>query len=218
MITSLNLFFGCMAIVEALQGNLSLAFLYMILSAIFDFCDGFAARLLNAYSDMGKELDSIADVVSFGVVPSCFLYYMGCGEYGFIVAVFSALRLAKFNVDTRQTTQFIGLPTPANALFFCSIGYVVYTMPELAISAIFSSAWFLYPAIGVFSLLLVSEIPMFSLKFKSYGLKANLKVYLFLVLTVGAIAYFHILAIPFVILGYVLLSTVEYLYFKISNK
>lgn len=214
----MNLFFGCLAIVEVLDGNFNIAFVYMILSAVFDFCDGLAARLLNAYSEMGKELDSIADVVSFGVVPSCFLYAMGCGEYSFIVAIFSALRLAKFNVDTRQTTQFIGLPTPANALFFCSIGYIVYTFPELSISSIFANLYFLYSAIGVFSLLLVSEIPMFSLKFKSYGIKKNMNVYLFLILSAGAILIYYVSAVPFIILGYVLLSIVEHLYSRLVKR
>ncbi len=216
-ITSLNLFSGCMAAVAALNGDLISAFFFMLASAIFDFFDGFAARLLKAYSPIGKELDSLADCVSFGFVPACVVYTLGLEQFGFLIAIFSALRLAKFNIDERQTTQFIGLPTPANALFFCSIGYIVMAYAHTHLAVFFQNETFLMIANVVFSLLLVSEIPMFSLKFKSYKLKDNLVVYSFLVLSIIALALFQIKSIPFIILAYVLLSVFQLICSKLSK-
>lgn len=216
-ITCLNLFFGCMAIVSALNGDLVTAFYLMICAAIFDFLDGFAARILNAYSPMGKELDSLADMVSFGVVPSFIVYSMGCEQFAFVIAVFSGLRLAKFNIDTRQTTQFIGLPTPANALFFGSIGYIVQTKTNTPIAEFFTNDYFIYPVTVIFSLLLVSEIPMFSFKFKSYSFAKNAKVYIFLILSIIAIIMFKVTAIPFIVAGYVLLSITEFTFNKFAK-
>ncbi|OZA56958.1 MAG: CDP-diacylglycerol--serine O-phosphatidyltransferase, partial [Sphingobacteriales bacterium 39-40-5] len=131
-VTCLNLFSGCLGIVFAFQGNLIWASYAIVIAAVFDFFDGMLARLLKAYSDIGKELDSLADMVSFGVLPSVIIYQLFALspqiDFGadwlsfsaFIIAVFSALRLAKFNIDTRQSENFIGLPTPANALLIAS--------------------------------------------------------------------------------------------------
>lgn len=186
IITCCNLVSGCVAVVYALHMNAQMALLFIILGAVFDFFDGMSARLLGVSSEIGKELDSLADDVTFGVAPACMIYAeLSVLDYpsflnvapalqilpylAFIVAAFSAVRLAKFNLDTRQTTSFIGLPTPANALFWGALivgfgplleQYTAYA--ALIILGIFLSSW-----------LLVAEIPMFALKFKHWGIKGN---------------------------------------------
>jgi len=190
-ITCCNLICGAIATAHAVTGNLSVALLFIILGAVFDFFDGMSARLLGVSSEIGKELDSLADDVTFGVAPASMIFYelqvvdspiCGTGSQcsgfcigtlipylAFIVAAFSAVRLAKFNLDTRQTTSFIGLPTPANALFWGSL--LVGFGPELE-----KHAWFLpLLIVGIFvsSWILVAEIPMFALKFKHWGWQGN---------------------------------------------
>ena len=216
-LTCCNLFSGCVATVMALQADYTAAFVFIILGALFDFLDGMAARLLKAFSPIGAHLDSLADQVSFGVAPSAMLFSL-LGEItlptifdpivevvpylGFLIAIFSGLRLAKFNVDTRQTTSFIGLPVPANALFWGSL--IVAYREEL-----FSHDWLLVPlfvGILLFSYLLVSELPMFSLKFKSLSWKANKVSYSFLLVCVPLIIFFGIGSLAFIILWYILLS------------
>lgn len=208
-ITILNLLSGCIAVVAAINGDLITAFYCMVASLVFDFCDGFAARLLKAYSPMGKDLDSLADMVSFGLVPSCVVYTLGLEWVGFAIAAFSALRLAKFNIDTRQTEQFLGLATPANAIFFGAIGYIAQTEPtSLFISYITNPV--LVVLVVVMSLLLVSEIPMFSLKFKSYAFAKNKMVYSFLLLSLISIILFKVMAIPFIVMSYIIVSIVTF--------
>ena len=216
-LTCCNLFSGCVATVMALQADYTAAFVFIILGALFDFLDGMAARLLKAFSPIGADLDSLADQVSFGVAPSAMLFSL-LGEItlptifdpivevvpylGFLIAIFSGLRLAKFNVDTRQTTSFIGLPVPANAVFWGSL--IVAYREEL-----FSHDWLLVPlfvGILLFSYLLVSELPMFSLKFKSLSWKANKVSYSFLLVCVPLIIFFGIGSLAFIILWYILLS------------
>ena len=203
-ITCCNLISGCVATVFALYGNPEMALLFIILGAVFDFFDGMTARVLGVSSPIGKELDSLADDVTFGVAPASILFwFLGVIDYpqflegwrdiiplfAFIISAFSALRLAKFNLDTRQTTSFIGLPTPANALFWGSLivgfgsqmMYSMYSLPLLLIGAVVSS-W-----------LLIAEIPMFALKFKQWGFKGNEIKYGFIIFSVialiGGIAY-----------------------------
>ena len=208
-ITTLNLFSGCVAVYFAFQGNYEVAFYAILLSAVFDFFDGFAARLLHAYSPMGKELDSLADVVSFGVAPGAIIFALlsqtNVNEYlpyfGFIIPVFSALRLAKFNIDERQTTSFIGLPVPANAIFFAGLVFA-YT------DVLVENAWLLIVLSIIFSLLLVSELPMFSLKFKNFGWNNNQIQYLFLAGCVIILGIFMLNAFAFLIAWYILLSGV----------
>lgn len=174
-ITSMNLLCGVIGVVFAFKTRLDVAFCLMLAAAVFDFLDGFAARLLGAYSDMGKELDSLADLVSFGVLPSLMLYsLMQTNMYSdleflcwvpLLIAVFSGLRLAKFNIDERQTNSFLGLPTPACALLCGSLCYFVCMEP-----ASFLAAWacgpVFVPALSVIlCALLVCELPMFSMKF-----------------------------------------------------
>lgn len=180
-ITSLNLFCGVLGVIATSGGDFQTAFLLMLAAAVFDFCDGFAARLLGAYSDIGKELDSLADMVSFGVLPSLMVYeYMAenvvppCDCFWgkvlmyspLLIAVFSGLRLAKFNIDSRQSENFIGLATPACAMLCGSYICFVSLMPQ-TIFADVAKLWWALPLLSlVLAALLVSEIPMFSMKIK----------------------------------------------------
>lgn len=167
-ITSMNLLCGVMGVIASLQGRLELAFALMLEGALFDFCDGLAARLLKAYSDIGKELDSLADGVTFGVLPSVMLWCVFGTDMALLrlapllIAVFSALRLAKFNLDERQHESFIGLPTPACAMFCGSLACFVSV--EGTLSGLVSSCWFIPLVSLLMCFLLVSEIPMFSMK------------------------------------------------------
>lgn len=209
-ITLLNLSCGCLAALYAFGGYYSQAFMFMIGSLVFDFLDGFAARLLKSYSDMGKELDSLADVVSFGFVPAILVWRMG-GEWSllaFLITLFSALRLAKFNVDTRQHDVFYGLATPASAVFFGSLAFVMEKQPLSFVSQAMSCEVFRLVLVVLFSYLMVCDLPMFSLKFKSWRFKDNYLVYIFMVLSLLAFIVFHVMAVPFIILGYILLSLV----------
>lgn len=209
-ITLLNLFCGCMAAVMAFQGSYSQAFLFMLGSLVFDFLDGFAARLLKSYSDMGKELDSLADMVSFGFVPAVLVWSMG-GDWrlvAFLIALFAALRLAKFNIDPRQHEVFYGLATPACALFFGSIAFVMETYPDSFVATVMMNEAVRLVLVVLFSYLMVCDLPMFSLKFKSWGFKNNALVYSFLLLSLLSIVIFGVMAVPFIILAYVVLSVV----------
>jgi len=172
-ITSLNLLCGSLGVVFALDGRLDLAFFAMLAAALFDFLDGFAARLLGAYSDLGKELDSLSDVVSFGVLPAMMLVVTmrECSFSGsllclipVVLAVATGFRLAKFNVDERQHFSFIGLPSPASALLAASLSYYIALCPGSLLSIWAAGPVFIPVVVAVLSVLLVSEIPMFSLK------------------------------------------------------
>ncbi|KAA6345893.1 CDP-diacylglycerol---serine O-phosphatidyltransferase [termite gut metagenome] len=191
-VTCLNLFSGCMACVEASEAKYEWAAVFIILSAIFDFFDGLLARLFKVYSPNGKELDSLADDISFGLAPALILFslfkevsypsfLLGLKGYipylAFLIAVFSALRLAKFNIDTRQSRSFIGLPTPANALFWASIAMSIHHHSASSTSHIL---YLLVALTFLFSWLLVAEIPMFSLKFENLSWKDNKISFIFL--------------------------------------
>ena len=188
-ITALNLGAGCLSIMAASHGTnefwglkgFQWAFLFMAMAAVADFLDGFAARLLKAYSDIGKELDSLCDLVSFGVAPALTLFFLlqdiGVDRWlvwtTFLIPVAAAFRLAKFNLDTRQTENFLGLPVPANAIFW--IGYAALMWRGV----MFLSFWYVFICFLIVECwLMVSEIPMFSLKFKNFKLKENLPRYL----------------------------------------
>ena len=169
----MNLLCGVIGVVFTLRfGRPDIAFLLMLAAAGFDFCDGLSARLLNAYSDIGKELDSLADMVSFGVLPSVMLFkIMDKPSNGWfcylplIIAVFSALRLAKFNIDERQHYGFIGLATPASAMICGSAAYLCMDTPMSSFAQLCYTPWFLPVVAVILSLLMVSEIPMFAMKF-----------------------------------------------------
>ena len=191
-ITCCNLICGCIATGTAFYGNYQWAILMIVLGAVFDFFDGMVARLLSVSSSIGKELDSLADVVTFGVAPSSILFFLFHEVHypellipikhllpytAFIIAAFSALRLAKFNLDERQHQQFIGLPTPANALFWGSLVLGQHTF----LTSLKFNAVFLFLFMLLFCMLLVCEIPMLALKFKNLSWKENKQRYIFLI-------------------------------------
>jgi len=228
-ITAANLFMGCLSIVATFDGNLTEASYFIMAAAVLDFFDGFAARLLNVHSEIGKQLDSLADVVSFGVAPGFIFYAISqdhlvfnytflqfvplmviCSYLPYLIAIFSAVRLAKFNIDTRQTDSFIGVPTPANALFICSIPFVLENGPFFA-QEIYTSMGFLllFPIIS--SYLLVCELPLFALKFKQFSFKGNEIRYAFILISVLLILIFHYFGIGLSIILYVLLSLFNHL-------
>ncbi len=189
----MNLLCGALGIAFLFKGRTDIAFWLLIGAAVFDFLDGFAARLLHAYSALGKELDSLADTISFGLLPAFMLYviYLPAAPrewmafIPFLVAVFSALRLAKFNVDTRQTNSFLGLPSPANALLIAAAVY--YTQNNLSWKALMQTPWFIPCMSVVLSFLLISNLPMFSLKLKGFGFRENKVIYTFLGLCLGMV-------------------------------
>ena len=220
IITCCNLISGCVATVMAIYGDLWLALLFIVVGAVFDFFDGMTARLLHISSPIGKELDSLADVITFGLAPSAMLFHqLAVLEYpfgsvcrcqiavflpfaAFLMTAFSALRLAKFNLDERQTTSFIGLPTPANALLWGSLLLgldrqieTVNWAPLVLIALMLLSCW-----------LLVAELPMFALKFKNWGWKGNEVRYVFVLSCIPLLIIFKGLAFAIIIAWYVLLS------------
>lgn len=219
IVTCLNLFSGCIACVMAFEAKYDLALIFIILSAVFDFFDGMLARLLHAYSPLGKDLDSLADDVSFGAAPAFVVFslfkemhYPAGMEWlmpympyaAFLIAVFSGLRLAKFNNDTRQTSSFIGLPVPANALFW---GSLVAGTHSFLISDNFNPLYLLL-LVMLFSWLLVSEIPMFSLKFKNLSWKDNKVSFIFLIVCAPLLIFTGVSGFAAVIVWYLLLSLV----------
>ena len=216
-VTCLNLFSGCIACVMAFEARYDLALLFIVLSAVFDFFDGMLARILNAHSIIGKDLDSLADDVSFGVAPSLIvfslfkeMYYPANMEFlapylpyaAFLISVFSALRLAKFNNDTRQTSSFVGLPVPANALFW---GSFVVGAHDFLVSENCHPVYLIL-LVCLFSWLLVSEIPMFSLKVKSLAWKGNELRYILIACAIIFVALWGFLGISGTILLYIVLS------------
>ncbi|GAE22623.1 CDP-diacylglycerol--serine O-phosphatidyltransferase [Bacteroides pyogenes] len=216
-VTCLNLFSGCIACVMGFQSQYDLALLFIILSAVFDFFDGMLARLLHAHSSIGKDLDSLADNVSFGVAPSLIafsifkeMYYPPSITFlashlpyaAFLISVFSALRLAKFNNDTRQTTSFIGLPVPANALFWGALAVGTHSF----LISDFCHPFYLLFLVCLSSWLLVSEIPMFSLKFKNFSWQDNKISFIFLIGCIPLLALLGISGFASIIVWYVLLS------------
>lgn len=218
IITLLNLFSGCVTAAMAFSGNFLAAVIWVVVAALFDFFDGFVARKLGVSSPMGVELDSLADVVSFGFAPSAAVFKL-LSEFtfypsfllpaksvlpylAFLIPLFSAYRLAKFNIDERQTTSFLGLPTPANGLFWISYAYGLH-------SAAHTHAGYLFLTLALvvlLSLLMISEMPMFSLKIKKMGLRGNEKQLLLVVLMLAFVLLWGGMGIALGILVYILLS------------
>ena len=194
-ITSMNLLCGVLGVIFTFQGALDLAFYLMILAAVFDFLDGFAARMLKAYSPMGKELDSLADLISFGLLPALMIHrrLVEGGMTGFwiyvpvIICIFSALRLAKFNVDDRQSENFLGLPTPACAMWCGSLIYAA-DRGVMTVAGLLSERYIMIIAPVVLAILLVSEIPMFSMKFKKGSEYNRLRLCFIGVIAASAVA------------------------------
>ena len=219
LLTLSNLLCGTFAALSALvYDNLEWAFWFVVLAAVFDFFDGFAARLLHQSSPIGVQLDSLADMISFGFVPAAVVYTMTTRSMGegdtllryafaficFAMAAFSALRLAKFNIDETQHEEFCGLPTPANALFFTSLGLISahtgfdFGGPVL-ICIVPAMAW-----------LLISPVRMFSLKFQGFGWRGNAIRYLFLALCVVTIVVLRLYSIPAIVILYILISAIRW--------
>ncbi len=232
-ITSLNLLCGCVAIIFAVSGDLLNAGIFAFLGIFFDFFDGLAARLLKAQSEIGLQLDSLADVITSGVVPGIVMLqllslsitgnYFSISELlqndswnatllhylplvGLLIVVASAYRLAKFNVDTRQTTSFIGLPTPANTILIVSLPLILQFEDVQLAEEIILNKWFLVAMTFISCFLLNAEIPLFALKFKTWDFKSNAIRYVFLIITVIALILLKFVAIPLIILLYILLS------------
>ena len=227
-ITCCNLISGCIATFWAFCGIHYMALAFIVIGAVFDFFDGMTARLLHVSSPIGKELDSLADDITFGFAPSAIVFswiYSQCALHpspstlhsllpflAFIMAAFSALRLAKFNLDERQALGFIGLPTPANALFWGSliVGLNDSTaLDDPSLSTLRSSLPYII-LLGTFvsSYLLVSEIPMFALKFKTWGWKGNEVKYIFLLTCIPLLLFLGTIGLAAIITWYVLLSVV----------
>lgn len=276
-ITCCNLLCGCLAIVQAFEGNLVYSAYLVGLAAIFDFFDGFAARILRVASPIGKDLDSLADMVTFGVVPGVIMYkiawfgqqtYVEEATLGlkiegdflsqivplfcFVLTIFSAIRLAKFNNDTRQSDSFIGVPTPAIAIFICSLVLVfgvgmprdlglgtfyvflnniketsslpdvIYNLDELTLSEliklsiarVFVNTVFNVFLCCVFSFLLISEIPLFALKFRNFSWRGNRIRYSFLGLSLILLITLQFVGIPLIIILYIIMSVITNFYLK----
>lgn len=237
-ITCGNLLCGCVAILQIFEGNMVMASYLVGLAAILDFFDGFAARLLKVSSPIGKDLDSLADMVTFGVVPGLIMhrmlqigYLVNHQDYEVIIRnqwmvyipllipVFSAVRLAKFNNDTRQSEAFIGVPTPANAILICSIPMIVNwdTQFDLKHCGIIHFLIHPYAILGLsvlMSFLLVAELPLFSLKFRQFGWKGNEIRYVFLILSVISLIVFQFLGLTIAIVLYIVLSLFNNLFIK----
>jgi CDP-diacylglycerol--serine O-phosphatidyltransferase len=229
VLTTLNLVCGLISITQVLQLHLIWAALFIFIATVFDYLDGTAARLLKAWSELGKQLDSLADLVSFGVAPGLIIFQLlsyhcsnGCNILerwnvipflALLIPVCSALRLAKFNIDLRQEVNFIGLPTPANAIFFASIPMIlqiqdrIHTFIQLDFMvALFSNPRVLAVLTVFFSYLLISDFRLFSMKFKSLSWKENQPRFILLILSLILLLIFSISAVPMVILAYLLLS------------
>ncbi|GGK52313.1 MULTISPECIES: CDP-alcohol phosphatidyltransferase family protein [Flavobacteriaceae] len=229
LLTLLNLLCGTIAVIFAVNNELELAAYLVLLGIFFDFFDGFAARIFSVEGELGKQLDSLADVVTSGVVPGIVVYKLLQTKksieifnteivswktediellpfLGLIFTLAAAYRLAKFNIDERQTSSFIGLPTPAAALVVLSLPLILnYSSLEFATTLI-ENKWFLIGLTAVLSFLMNAEIPLFSLKFKDYSWKNNRIKYVFLILTIILVISLQFIAIPLVILLYILLS------------
>jgi CDP-diacylglycerol---serine O-phosphatidyltransferase len=239
--TLLNLFFGCIAIVFALQldsfviyvegrassfnmpEKLALASYFIFAAAVVDFLDGFVARLLNATSEMGKQLDSLSDVVSFGVAPSVIMYQLLRISFikeengietqllwllpAFVLACAGAYRLARFNIDTEQSYGFKGVPIPAAGLLIASFPLILHFGNGLFnVSNLLTNKWVLYAVIALVSLLMVSKLPLMALKFKDYTVKNNLPKYILVALALVAALLLKWLAVPIVFVAYIILS------------
>jgi len=234
IITLLNLFCGSIAVLFAVEDNLFMAAIFVMLGIVFDFFDGFAARLLDVKSELGLQLDSLADMVTSGVVPGIVVFKLfekttGSFPYaldfstnewndgttsflpliGLLVILASCYRLANFNIDTRQTDSFIGLPTPANTLFILSLPLILITNDIEWVNDLILNKWFLMGLTLFSCYMLNAEISLFSLKMKTYGFKENTLKYSFLIISIMMLILLQFIAIPLVIVIYVLLSVVN---------
>lgn len=233
IITLLNLLAGTIAVMLAVEGRLVLAGIFVLIGIFFDFFDGFVARILNVQSELGKQLDSLADMVTSGVVPGIVMYQLikqslglWNGEelqttscivegfsylplFGLLITLAAAYRLANFNIDERQSNSFIGLPTPANALFVLSLPLILkYSNLDFAHDLIHNT-WFLVTVTLLGSFLMNANLPLFSLKFKDFSFKNNAIKYIFILVSILLLIFLQFVAIPIIIVLYVLFSVVE---------
>ena len=228
--TMANLFCGMLGVFFAATGHLDYGAYAVVAGVFFDFFDGFFARMFKVEGELGLQLDSLADVVTSGVVPGMVMFQMlhklehwNTGErwveaglsweslsllpfLGFAITLASAFRLAKFNIDTRQTTSFIGLPTPANALLILSLPLIVQFQDYAIAETLITNTWFLLALTALSCYMLNAEIPLFALKFKSWGLAENKIRYGFLLLAIILLFWLTFAAIPLIIIAYVLIS------------
>lgn len=240
--TLLNLVFGCLAITVILQNGITIQYgtdgaqlvdipekiwmasLFISIAAVIDFLDGFVARLFNSTSEMGKQLDSLADVVSFGVAPSLILYQflrmsfakeesgvdisIICLVPAFLVAAAGAYRLARFNLDSSQQTGFKGVPIPAVGLLIASLPLIYWNTENATLVNILLNKWFLYAVILIVSWLMVSRLPLMAMKFKKLSLKDNMPKYILILFSVASVFIFHWLSVPVIFIAYIILSLV----------
>jgi len=231
-ITLMNLFCGCIAVVFALNNDFEMAFYWVSLGIFLDFFDGFFARLFQVSSPLGLQLDSLADMVTSGVVPGIVMYQlMGSSSsfpqwgwsmepwpfIGFLITLGSCYRLANFNIDTRQTDSFIGLPTPANALFILSLPLVLQHSDSMLVLELLTNPWVLVLITLLSVYMLNAEIPLFSLKIKKFSFKENALQIRFFICSVVLITSFQYAGIPLVIVIYVLLSVAVNKGFKTTS-
>lgn len=228
ILTCCNLFCGCLAVNYAFLGLYKQTFIFVVIAGVFDFFDGFAARALKSNSKIGKELDSLADMVTFGVVPGVVLFTLlqipilgslsgnnPIPEFlkytGFLVTIFSAVRLAIFNIDTRQVNTFIGVPTPINSFFICSLGLIysdgIYT-------ELIGNFYFLMTLSIIASAWMLMQVPMIALKFKNYSLNDNVFKYILIASSILSFAIFGIIGIALIMILYILLSLIEFKFFN----
>lgn len=232
ILTLFNLACGILSIITLTEGKIIPAFYLILLAAVFDFADGLSARVLNAYSDTGKQLDSLADMVSFGVAPSLLMFKFI--EYSFLarqpgfaietaswfeiailfssvlLALATGFRLAKFNIDPDQSFSFAGLPSPANAILIASTGIVIFSPDHSEnLRQFILNPYFLFISTLILSFLLISKIPMFSLKFKHYKLTGNRVRYFFVLISLILIIIFRVKGIPLIILAYIMFSLIN---------
>jgi CDP-diacylglycerol---serine O-phosphatidyltransferase len=220
IITLANLFCGCIAIIFVSRLDFEKAFFFVFLGIFFDFFDGFFARLFQVSSPLGLQLDSLADMVTSGLVPGYVMYQLfqstqndsiiinPISVFGFIITLGACYRLANFNIDTRQTNSFIGLPTPANTLFIMSLPLIIKNNIDTEFVEILTNHWFLIAITLLSAFIMNAEIPLFSLKVKSKNLKDNLLQIIFLTTSVLLIVIFQFLGVAIAILFYILLSIV----------
>ena len=222
LITLSNLLCGTVAIVFAVRGTIDWAALFVAIGIFLDFFDGFFARLLHVKSEIGLQLDSLADMVTSGVVPGIVMFQllnnstyvlqtegtfaMLLPYFGFLITLASAYRLANFNIDTRQTSGFIGLPTPANTMFILSLPLILQYQPTELFGSLLHNMWVLLGITLLSAYLLNAEIALFALKFSDYSFKNNALKYVFLALCVILLLSLKIIAIPLIILLYIILS------------
>ncbi len=233
IITLLNLLAGIIATMLAVEGNLLLAGVFVLIGIFFDFFDGFLARILNVQGELGKQLDTLADMVTSGVVPGIVMYQLlkqsstlwneeGISStslfidgisylplIGLLITLAAAYRLANFNLDEHQSSSFIGLPTPANALFVLSLPMILKYSDVAFINDLIRNQWFLIVVTLLGSYLMNAEMPLFSLKFKEYSFKNNAIKYIFTLLSIVLLIWLQFVAIPIIIILYVLFSVVE---------